>query len=1071
MRRIRFLSLILLLVWGASACQTAPTIPPPLAPSPTATIAPSPTPIPPTPTPTAIPTPAPPPLSQPRTPEDWLENPSFGAPPENAVLRLGRGYTLTAALAPAGDRLALARLEGVYLCALPEDPAGVAPLACTAYLPHTAPVLRLAFHPQDDRLATLTSDGQVQLWDVNVTPPSARALPAESLFPPGQSAYQRSLQAAEADLAFSPDGRYLAIAAGDILLWDLENDQRLPLGEAARPPEAETASGWLSLAFTPDGRLLAGDQNGRLFIQPVTQPAAAQSFETPYTTPITALTLAPTGEVLAIYEDGTLALLDAANGQLLARWAAPGRCSLQGRPSLTGGGGPLAYARLRVLGSYPVQDDVLITASGCGEILRFSLSGHRALPSLPRPFRAYQTLGMPNERSGTRAESVFASFTPDGERIVAVWGDGTVDLWEVATEEVLAEAADYAAPGRGVSFDPLGRALLSTYKYGTGAQRWDPLSGQVTPFIGEAPLVFAPDGCYALAYHTGTANLPAIRQNCRWPRSTAPVLEVDDLALMDTFSIHPAWLNAVDLLALTPGETRPIYLIDPASGQVQHTLQDPALPRTFALAADPLEARLYQASDDGQIGVWDVMTGQLAAIWQVDAPLLREGNPAHYNRIIALAPSAGGKQLLASRYDGLLALWDTASGQLLATWTPAQLGLPASATRFSQMTLSADGRWFAGLTSGAAGLWIVDLQNGAIVATLPTYGDADSEILALSPDERLLALNGAAGATTLWSLPAILSATSEAAFLPQPRLPETPPQLDAFRSLYTLTLQTDDRTLPLLRLTERARFDLTPARRHFQISGRGWPLTGEAIWSATGWLEGQYAFRAENEQDWYLATELVPPPAPLLHPWDWQNTGFAEAGYRYTSQSLASAPLPPPAWLARALETDWAVFVPASFTGEVLLAPDGLLMSATLAWEGTLRTPQGETSARLEASYRIEDTLSEAIPLPAAEEVIGPLGVRPAEAFTPAGIPLPEDATWDEESQAYLSRQPAYSLFEWYQAQLRLQGFTIKSAEKQDMGSGFFTMTLYTIQAEKDGQRYDIILTTLLGYTSIAITP
>ena len=132
---------------------------------------------------------------------------------------------------------------------------GGAPYSNT--LPGGAFVNSVAFSPDGRTLAAGTTDGAVLLWDV--TDPARPAAPARPL----------SGQDGVGPVAFSPDGRILASgsdgsgadegpAIGNIQLWDVTD----PASPAALGP-AITASGEVSsLAFSPDGRILASGSDG-----------------------------------------------------------------------------------------------------------------------------------------------------------------------------------------------------------------------------------------------------------------------------------------------------------------------------------------------------------------------------------------------------------------------------------------------------------------------------------------------------------------------------------------------------------------------------------------------------------------------------------------------------------------------------------------------------------------------------------------------------------------------------------------------------------------------------------------
>jgi WD40 repeat protein len=96
---------------------------------------------------------------------------------------------------------------------------------------HDGPVLSVAFSPDGATLASGGDDRRVILWDV------ARGIPVRVL--PGHTDGVDSV-------AFRPDGATLASAGENVLLWDV-----------ARGSQVATLGVGISVAFSPDGRMLA----------------------------------------------------------------------------------------------------------------------------------------------------------------------------------------------------------------------------------------------------------------------------------------------------------------------------------------------------------------------------------------------------------------------------------------------------------------------------------------------------------------------------------------------------------------------------------------------------------------------------------------------------------------------------------------------------------------------------------------------------------------------------------------------------------------------------------------------
>lgn len=157
---------------------------------------------------------------------------------------------------------------------------------------HTAPVRDVDFSPNGARLASISNDGTIRLWDTrnrNELRPLGAPIPLATDEEPRT-------------LAFSPNGQLLASAGstGTITLWDMSEPLHpLMLGD---PFPAHTD--WIStLAFHPTDPILAsasGDTTIRLW--DLSNPTAVQ----------------PIGEPLAGHTDWAVSLAFSRNGSILA---------------------------------------------------------------------------------------------------------------------------------------------------------------------------------------------------------------------------------------------------------------------------------------------------------------------------------------------------------------------------------------------------------------------------------------------------------------------------------------------------------------------------------------------------------------------------------------------------------------------------------------------------------------------------------------------------------------------------------------------------------------------------------
>jgi WD40 repeat protein len=474
---------------------------------------------------------------------------------------------------------------------------------------HTDLMDDVAFSPDGRWLASVAEDRTLRLWDVETH---------QSVGDP----WQTETQNWPTDLTWRPDGKVLAVAyiGYGLMLWDAENRREI----ARREIDTSSPETIEQLAFTPDGAtLIAGLNTGRIMR-------------------LNAETLEQVGSALAGHTGKVNALAVSADGRRLVSGGEDGLVivwSLVKRPAF---GRTLDYSlEAGTPRNITFNGDELILLQCAEDCLNRVVSRWDAATGQPK--------GEPLAFSNDQFRAFRMAFNSDGSALASGGMDNQVMLVDLAAgadiHEPLRGHGDYATA---FAFSLDGKLLASSSLDNT-ILLWDTATGEPKGEIALETQVFSvdPGGFWSLAFSPDGRLLAAGDGN-----GTIHVWEVSGGALLDEYNAHE--FAIVDAVAFSP------------------------------------DGRLL-ASGGGnyQITLWDMQRHQ-----RVGQPLV-----GHTNSVNALAFSPDGEILASAGNDGQIFLWDVATGQ--------PYGPPLAGHTFLAVHLafSPDGRWLASSGPREVILW------------------------------------------------------------------------------------------------------------------------------------------------------------------------------------------------------------------------------------------------------------------------------------------------------------------------------------------------------------------------------
>lgn len=467
---------------------------------------------------------------------------------------------------------------------------------------HTDLVRDVAFSRDGTRILSSGADGAVILWDV--------ATGAEIRRFTGHASQCRGV-------AFSPDGSQVVTGSDDrtIRLWDVETGAEIRrfVGHGGNVNSvAISPNGFYLLTASDDNSLRVWDLNNGDEIYRFLHTAYVSS----------AVFSRDGNSILSSSGDTTLRLWDLNNGAQRRNFA----------------GHTGAVYNLDIS---PDQTTAL-SAAFDSTIILWDLASGAAL----KTFTGHQDV------------VTGAFFLPDGKRFVSAGFDLAVILWDIESGEEIRRLE-----GSVVAVTPDGTAILSAVDDGVDSTLvlWDAETGveirRFTPITGDFvdTLAFSPDGGKVLSAGVNAGlilwDVASGTEIRRLEGHDAPVIRV---------AFNPLMNNGGEATALSGANDNTLILWNIESGEVIQRFEG-HVSAVWDVEYSPDGQRLYSASADGTIRIWDVTSG--AETYRLN----------HETPVWTIELVGDGNTLLSGAPDASVRLWQTQplSLQALIDWTYA----------------------------------------------------------------------------------------------------------------------------------------------------------------------------------------------------------------------------------------------------------------------------------------------------------------------------------------------------------------------------------------------------------------
>ncbi|PMB27299.1 NB-ARC domain-containing protein [Fischerella thermalis] len=528
-------------------------------------------------------------------------------------------------------------------------------------------------------------------------------------------------------VAFSPDGKLLAAgdSNGEIHLWQVADGQQLLI--------LRGHANWVvSLAFSPDSRTLAsGSSDCTVKLWDVATGGCLHSLRE-HGNEVWSVAFSPEGDKLVSgCDDQLIRLWSVRTGECLKIFQGHTNWVLSVTFSLDG--------QMLVSGS---DDNTIrlwdVNSGECLKIFQGHSDGIRSISLSPdgqmlASSSDDQTIRLWNLSTG-ECQRIFQGhsnqilsvvFSPQGDILASGSHDQTVRLWNVGTGECQRIFQEHSNWVCSVAFSPGGDVLASGSRDQTVKLWHIPTSQCLKTFQGHSnqilSVAFNPDSkTLASSGHDQKVRL--------WDICSGQTLKI--------FYGHTNWVYSVafnsqgNILGSGSGD-KTIKLWDVSTGQCLRTCQGHSA-AVWSVAFSPDGQILVSGSEDKTVRLWNVGTGEVLRTLQ-----------GHNAAIWSVAFSPQGTVLASGSLDQTVKLWDAKTGECLRT-------LEGHTSWAWAVAFSSDGELLASTsTDRTLRLWSV--RTGECLRVLQVETGWLLSVV-FSPDNRMLATSSQDHTIKLWDI-------------------------------------------------------------------------------------------------------------------------------------------------------------------------------------------------------------------------------------------------------------------------------------------------------------------------------